>query len=130
MFPGISAWIMASEGDAIGWERLLRLPRAGPLLRLRDLGGCHHPGQGLTGFRGLIPDIGVGRAGGGEVGVTTRFVQNRTVRMPLMEREGNAGYFTWRLPLNTILKESFERTIWPKAVRLPIHAQTVVCEIL
>ena len=50
--------------------------------------------------------------------------------MLLLEREENAGYFTWWLPLNTILKESFERTIWLKAARLPIHAQTVVCEIL
>jgi hypothetical protein len=28
-------------------------------------------------------------------GVTTRFVQNRTVRIPLLEREENAIYFEW-----------------------------------
>jgi hypothetical protein len=58
MMPGPSwrGWL-ASGRDAIGWERLLKLPLPRHPLRLPDLGGCHHPGQGLTGFRGLLTDI-------------------------------------------------------------------------
>ena len=43
--PSWAGW--RPGGGAIGRSRLLRPPRAGPLLRLRDLGGCHHPGQAI-----------------------------------------------------------------------------------
>ena len=47
---------------------------------------------------------------GPTVAPPTFWTVSRTLRMLLLEREENAGYFTWWLPLNTILKESFEVT--------------------
>ena len=48
---------LASEGGAIGWERLLRPPLPRHPLRLRDLGGCHHLGQDVAFLDGKVTHV-------------------------------------------------------------------------